>query len=82
MRTTKSTVTFNAPFSLNNTIGELPAGTYDIEVDEEEIVRGEFTAYRRIGTLLFVHQGGSTRSVAVDAKQLHAALQSQPGRRE
>jgi hypothetical protein len=75
MRTTKATVTFNAPFTLNKTVGELPPGTYDIEVDEEEITGLEFTAYRRVGTLLFVQQPGCTRSVAVEPKQLDAALQ-------
>jgi hypothetical protein len=75
MRTTKSTVTFAGPFTLNHNVGELPAGTYGIEVDEEEIIRGELTAYRRVGTLLFVQQAGSTRSIAVEPKQLDAALQ-------
>jgi hypothetical protein len=75
MRTTKSTVTFKAPFTLNKTVGELPPGTYDIEIDEEEIVEVGFTAYRRVQTLLLVRQGGSTRSVAVEPKQLDAALE-------
>lgn len=37
MRTTKSKVTFHAPFTLNKDAGELPAGVYEVEVDEEEI---------------------------------------------
>jgi hypothetical protein len=74
MRTTRSTVTFNAPFTLNKVVGELPAGTYDIEVDEEEIIGLESTAYRRTGTLLIVQQPGSTRSIAVDPKTWDATL--------
>jgi len=56
MRTTKSTVTFNRSFTLNGGLGELPAGTYDIEVDEEETCGIERTVYRRIATLLYVRQ--------------------------
>jgi hypothetical protein len=74
MRTKKSSVTFKAPFTLNKTIGELPAGTYEIEVDEEEIIGIEATAYRRTQTLLFVQQPGSTRSLAVDNQSWEAAL--------
>ena len=74
MRVTRSTVTFGAPFTLSKTIGELPAGTYDIEVDEEEMIGLHTTAFRRIGILLIVQQPGSTRSVAVDPQSLEAAL--------
>ena len=79
MRTTKRTVTFKSPFTVNNSAGELPAGTYDIEVDEEEIAGVELTAYRRVGTLLFVQQAGSTRSVTIEPQQLDAALQRDAG---
>lgn len=75
MRTIKSTVTFNRPFSLNDSIGELPAGTYDIEVDEEEILGAQRAAYRRVATLLFVQTPGTTRTLAIDHNQLEAALQ-------
>ena len=74
MRTTKSTVTFHSPFTLNDRVGELPAGTYDIETDEEEILGADRTAYRRVATLLFVETRGSTRSLTVDPKHLEAAL--------
>ena len=74
MRTTKSTVTFNAPFTLNNNVGELPAGTYEVEVDEEEIVAVDVTGYRRVGTLLLVQGAGSTRTLAVNPRELEAAL--------
>lgn len=75
MRTGKSVVTFRAPFTPGEIIGELPAGTYQIEVDEEEIFGIERTAYRRIATLLFVQCGGTTRSLTIDPKHLEAALQ-------
>lgn len=75
MRTTKSVVTFRAPFTLNDLIGELPAGAYDIEVDEEEILGADRIAYRRIATHLFAQSRGATRTLTVDPNQLEAALQ-------
>jgi hypothetical protein len=74
MRTTKSTVTFRSPFTLNDSVGDLPSGTYDIEIDEEEIPGTERTAYRRVTTLLFVQSHGSTRTLTVDSKHLEEAL--------
>jgi hypothetical protein len=79
MRTSKSIVTFRAPFTLNDLIGELPAGTYDIEVDEEEILGAERTAYRRIATHLFAQSRGATRTLTVDRNQLQAALRRDAG---
>jgi hypothetical protein len=74
MRTTSSKVTFRSPFTLNASVGELPAGTYDMEVDEEEIAGVEITGYRRIATLLFVQRGESTRTVACNPVEFDAAL--------
>lgn len=80
MRTIKSQVTFGAPFSLNSSVGELPAGTYDIEVDEEEVEVGRQTAYRRTKTLMIVATAGSTRTLTVDRKELEAALRKDADR--
>ena len=74
MRTTKSMVTFRAAFTLNESVGELPAGTYETEVDEEEICGIERTVYRRIATLLTVRSGGRTRTITLDPNDLEAAL--------
>jgi hypothetical protein len=79
MRTTQSEVTFRAPFTLNPMVGELPAGTYGIETDEEEISVGERTIYRRVATLLLLRGRGTTRTVKVDQKQLEAAIQADAG---
>ena len=76
MRTRKSQVTFHAPFKLNNDVGELPAGTYDIEVDEESIEAGQQRAYRRVATLMLVQEGGRTRTLIIEPKQLEAALKA------
>jgi hypothetical protein len=80
MRTTKSIVTFRAPFTLNANVGELPAGTYDIEVDEVESLTGEHVVYRRLETLLIVRSSGSVRTLSIDAEQLESALQHDLGR--
>jgi hypothetical protein len=52
MRSTRSTVTFSNPFTLSGCPGELPAGDYEVLV-EDEILRGlSFEAYRRTATYL------------------------------
>lgn len=75
MRTTKSTVTFQAPFTLNKNVGELPAGAYDIEVDEEPIVLANRIAYRRVATMLIVRGPGTSRTVQISPEHLEAALE-------
>lgn len=74
-RTTRSSVSFNAPFSLKGIDGELPAGSYDIETDEEIIEATDRTAYRRIATLIHIRTHAQTRSCAVDPDDLEAALE-------
>jgi hypothetical protein len=74
MRTTNSRVTFRAPFTLNKDIGELPAGTYDIEVDEEEMRFTEHTAYRRAAIYFCVEGQGSTRTLVIPPSDLDAAV--------
>jgi hypothetical protein len=71
----KSTVTFHRPFTLNRGVGELPAGTYEIEVDEEEIQASDRTGSRRTAIYLFVQQGASTRTIAATPNELDSALQ-------
>jgi len=76
MRTTTSSVTFQAPFTINKMVGELPAGTYDIEVDEEPIFLDDRMAYRRIATLLLVRAPGSTRTIRIEPEHLETAMQT------
>lgn len=75
MRTRKSTITFQRPFILNSDVGELPAGSYDIEIDEEEILAADRTGYRRTAAYFYVNSPGSTRMLAIDPAQLDAALE-------
>jgi hypothetical protein len=59
MRSTRSTVTFSNPFTLLGAQGELPAGDYEVVV-EEEILQGlSFEAYRRTATYLTVRGIGA-----------------------
>lgn len=75
MRTTKSRVTFAHPFTLSRTVGELPAGDYEIEVDEEEIgPAADRVAYRSVATYFYVTVGASTRMHVIDSATLGAAL--------
>ena len=54
MRTRKSIVTFQRPFALTGDGGELPPGSYDIEIDEEEIQASDRTGYRRVAIYFYV----------------------------
>ncbi len=74
MRTTRSAVTFDHPFVLNTDSGELPAGDYEIETDEEEILALERTAYRRAAVYFYAGSGGSTRMLIIDPDDLDSAL--------
>jgi hypothetical protein len=74
VRTTKTTVTFRSAFRLTGFDGPEPAGTYDLEVDEEIIEGNDRTVYRRIATLLILRSGGTTRTMTVNQADLEAAL--------
>lgn len=74
MRTTRSTVTFVKPFVLNRDSGELPAGSYEIDTDEEEILASDRTAYRRAAIYFYVESRSSTRMLVIDPDDLDAAL--------
>ena len=66
IRTTRSQVTSKAPFLLAEIDGHLPAGTYDIDTDEEIIEGMQRTAYLRVGTLLYLRHCGTMQVVTVD----------------
>jgi hypothetical protein len=74
MRIRPSTVTFQRPVTLNRDVGELPPGTYDIEIDEEEIRAIDRTAYRRVAIYLYVENAASTRTIAVTPTDVESAL--------
>lgn len=74
VRTTRTTVTFRAPFQLAGFERPEPAGTYDLEVDEEIIEGNDRTVYRRTATLLILRSGSTTRTITVNPADLEAAL--------
>ena len=59
MRSTRSTVTFSNPFTLSGYTGDLPAGDYEILVEEELLQGLSFEAYRRTATYLTVRGTGA-----------------------
>ena len=76
MRTTRETVTFDHPFSLDAVDGVQPAGTYTVEIDEDLIEGLSFLAYRRVATIylpLRYGGAGSVQAVRVDPRELDAA---------
>ncbi|WP_050931989.1 hypothetical protein [Aestuariivita boseongensis] len=58
-RSTKSMVTFSNDLTLNDNQLELPAGTYEIVVEEELLQGLSFEAYRRTAKYLMVRGRGS-----------------------
>ena len=75
MRTTCSTITFQRPFTLNATAGELPPGSYEIETDEEGIVATDRRAFHRVAIYLYVKTSASTRTIIASAADLAAVLE-------
>ena len=78
MRSTRSTVTFSNSFTLSGYPGELPAGDYEVLVEEELLQGLSFEAYRRTATYLTVrgrgrHAGRSELRATSDS-DLKAAL--------
>ena len=58
MRSTRSTVTFSNPFTLPGYPEVLPAGDYDVLVEEELLQGLSFEAYIRTATYLTVRETG------------------------
>jgi hypothetical protein len=74
-RTSRSTIAFAHPFTISAVVGELPAGRYDIEVDEEPIgPASDHVAYRRVATYLFVPTGSGVRMMVIEPKALDEAV--------
>ena len=74
IRTTKSTVTFRSPFRVKGMSEQQPAGTYEIETDEEAIEGNDRTVYRRVATLLILKDSGHIRTITIDPASLQVAL--------
>lgn len=79
MRTTIRTVIFQRPFILEEIGRELPAGSYEIETEEETLDSVNFLAWRRVATRIFIRpKGGSSggvQMVVVNPANLEDALE-------
>ncbi|WP_170474653.1 hypothetical protein [Ruegeria arenilitoris] len=77
-RSSSSLVTFSNPFSLCGYPDELPAGEYEVIVEEELLQGLSFEAYRRTGTYLTVQskssKPGRTEMRPIDPKDLELAF--------
>ncbi len=80
-RTRMQRLSFARPFSLAGIAESLPAGTYDIESEEERLEGISFETYRRIGTVIHLPAapGPTTRLVAIDHDDLQKALENDAG---
>lgn len=73
-RTTSKTVTFRRPFVLADFPSLAPAGDYVVDTEEERIDSLTADIWRRVSTVMLVHEAGATESRAVDPEDLHEAL--------
>jgi len=73
-RSTRSSVTFAAPFRLPGFDAPLPPGSYAVDTEEEAIEGNVRTVFHRIATTLVVETTGRVEHRAVDPKDLEAAL--------
>lgn len=82
-RTTRTSVTFAHPFFLGDVEETLPAGTYDIDTEEELLEGLSFHAYRRVLTVVHLPadagQPGIRRSLTTRPEDLDIALAQDAG---
>jgi hypothetical protein len=79
-RSKETTMKFSRAFTLSEVDRPLPAGTYRVVVDEEDIPGLSFLAFRRIATMLHVPAlsapGGTAEMFLVNPDALAAALEA------
>lgn len=80
IKVTRTTVSFNGPFSLRNVEGIQPAGSYAVCVEEELIEGLSHAAYRRMSTNIQIKMpslsssNAQSRFISVDQTDLDATL--------
>jgi len=74
IRTIRKTVTFTRPFALAGIDGVQPAGTYDVDTDEETIDDVSFLAWRRVATMIHLRKDGATQVHRIDPAELEKLL--------
>jgi hypothetical protein len=73
-RTTHSTVTFTGPFHLAGMDGVAPAGSYDLDMEEEKLGTLPFESWRQTAAILHVARAGVTEYLPIDPLDLRDAL--------
>jgi hypothetical protein len=77
IRHTTVEVSFRRGFTLKGVDGAIPAGTYRVDIEEEQILGLSFLAYRRLATFIRIPMTGrgtgTVQDFLVDAKDLAAA---------
>lgn len=78
IRTSSKFVVFKHPFTIGALSELQPAGSYQIDTDEELIEGLSFIAYKRILTIIHLHSRNKlkniTRALTVSARDLETAL--------
>ena len=79
-RSKDTTLTFSKQFTLSEVDRPLPAGTYRVVCDEEDLPGLSFLAFRRVATMLQVPAlsapGGLIEMFLVNPDELAAALEA------
>jgi hypothetical protein len=73
IHTRSTTITFRAPFTLPGLDRSYPAGSYQVNVDEEQLDLS-FSAFRRVATTIMLASGATTQAWPVIPADLEAAL--------
>ena len=74
IRTTRSTATFASPFRLKGVDEALPAGSYQIDTDEEGVEGNDRTVFHRVATLIYIPTRSGTRVCTIDPEDLAVAI--------
>ena len=78
-RTRQNSIVFRHPANIEGIDGLLPAGTYVVETDEEQIPGLSFVAYRRVQTTIIVPADTGSNAgrqvVVIEPQALQAALE-------
>ena len=76
LRTSRRNVTFRRPFALRGLEGIQPAGTYEVETDEELLEQLSFPVWHRTATMIRLPlpgSGASYQKASIDPTELQAA---------
>jgi hypothetical protein len=73
-RTSSATVIFRKPFMLDGVDGILPAGSYIVDTEEEQLDTFSMTAWRRVATIIQLKRAGATDIVTINPEKLREAL--------